>query len=118
VILITHDLGVVAGVAHRVAVMYAGRIVESARTDALFADPRHPYTQGLLASVPSMDGPRLTTLQSIPGLPPDLSNLPSGCPFRPRCPRAFEPCAANYPELTLLAPEHSARCFAAERDQR
>jgi oligopeptide transport system ATP-binding protein len=113
-ILITHDLGVVAGMAHRIAVMYAGRIVETASSDALFARPRHPYTQGLLASIPRMDTPRGATLTPIPGMPPDLSNLPSGCPFRPRCARAFDACAQDYPELKELEPGHAVRCFAAE----
>jgi oligopeptide transport system ATP-binding protein len=114
VILVTHDLGVVAGMAHRIAVMYAGRIVESASTDELFTHPRHPYTQGLLSSIPRMDTPRQQQLNPIPGLPPDLSNLPGGCPFRPRCAKAFADCAA-YPELTSCGEGHQVRCFAAER---
>jgi oligopeptide transport system ATP-binding protein len=114
VILITHDLGVVAGMADRVAVMYAGRIVESARTEELFANPRHPYTRGLLASIPRMDLPRTAALTPIVGLPPDLSNLPAGCPFRPRCPKAFADCV-TYPELRELTPDHLVRCFSAER---
>jgi oligopeptide transport system ATP-binding protein len=117
VILITHDLGVVAGMADRIAVMYAGRIVECARAEELFARPRHPYTQGLLGSIPRMDTLRSAALTPIAGLPPDLSNLPAGCPFRPRCSKAFADCAA-YPELKVLdahAPEHTVRCFAAER---
>ena len=117
VILVTHDLGVVAGMAHRIAVMYAGRIVETANADTLFARPRHPYTQGLLASIPRMDTPRDQALTPIPGLPPDLSNLPAGCPFRPRCPKAFEQCADAYPELREAGPDHQVRCFAAERGQ-
>jgi len=117
VILVTHDLGVVAGMAHRIAVMYAGRIVETASTDALFTRPRHPYTQGLLASIPRMDTPRGQSLSPIPGLPPDLSNLPSGCPFRPRCSKAFADCEAAYPELTACGSDHLVRCFAAERGE-
>jgi oligopeptide/dipeptide ABC transporter ATP-binding protein len=98
--------------AHRIAVMYAGRIVESASSDKLFEDPRHPYTQGLLASIPRMDTPRDAALTPIPGLPPDLSNLPSGCPFRPRCSKAFDACAQIYPDLERLEPGHDARCLA------
>jgi oligopeptide/dipeptide ABC transporter ATP-binding protein len=97
--------------------MYAGRIVECARAEELFARPRHPYTQGLLGSIPRMDTLRSAALTPIAGLPPDLSNLPPGCPFRPRCSKAFADCAA-YPELKVLdaqAPEHTVRCFAAER---
>jgi oligopeptide transport system ATP-binding protein len=114
VILITHDLGVVADMAHRIAVMYAGRIVESAKTTTLFERPQHPYTRGLLASVPRMDAARDQPLQPIPGLPPDLSRLPSGCPFRPRCTRAFERCAQEYPALIEEEAQHSVRCFAVQ----
>ena len=115
-ILITHDLGVVAGMAHRIAVMYAGRIVECASAEQLFDDPRHPYTQGLLASIPRLDTPRGAALTPIAGLPPDLSNLPEGCPFRPRCPRAFEDCARIYPDLRALELGHDARCLAVQRE--
>jgi oligopeptide/dipeptide ABC transporter ATP-binding protein len=98
VILITHDLGLVAGMADRVLVMYAGRVIEAARTDALFASPAHPYSAGLLASTPSLTGAHRTALRAIPGLPPSLAKLPPGCPFRPRCHRALERCATEYPE--------------------
>ena len=114
VILITHDLGVVAGMAHRIAVMYAGRIVESAPASALFAQPRHAYTQGLLASVPSMHTDRTAQLTPIRGMPPDLSNLPTGCPFHPRCRHALARCGDVYPELLTLEPQHSARCLLLE----
>jgi len=85
VILITHDLGVVAGMTDRVVVMYAGKVVETAPTDELFANPRHPYTLGLLASVPRLDEKRHAELKTIEGAPPDLLRPPSGCPFMPRC---------------------------------
>jgi oligopeptide transport system ATP-binding protein len=85
VILITHDLGVVAGMTDRVVVMYAGKVVETAPTDELFANPRHPYTLGLLASVPRLDEKRTSELRTIEGAPPDLLNPPPGCPFMPRC---------------------------------
>ena len=118
VILITHDLGVVAGMAHRIAVMYAGRIVERAPTEVLFAAPRHPYTQGLLGSVPRMDADRAAQLTPIPGLPPDLSQLPGGCPFRPRCARAVTRCEQQYPELLEIASGHAARCVHLEGEER
>ena len=85
VIMITHDLGVVAGMTDRVVVMYAGKVVEMAPTDDIFANPRHPYTLGLLASVPRLDEERTAQLRTIEGAPPDLLNPPSGCPFMPRC---------------------------------
>jgi oligopeptide/dipeptide ABC transporter ATP-binding protein len=116
-ILITHDLGVVAGMAHRIAVMYAGRIVEMASADRLFTEPRHPYTQGLLASIPRMDTPRGENLVPISGLPPNLAQLPAGCPFRPRCARAFDACAEVYPELKAIETGHSASCLAIERQE-
>jgi oligopeptide/dipeptide ABC transporter ATP-binding protein len=117
VILITHDLGVVAGMAHRVAVMYAGRIVEMTDTARLFTEPRHPYTQGLLASIPRMDTPRGAPLVPIPGLPPNLAQLPPGCPFQPRCARALGECTQTYPELRELTPGHHARCLATELER-
>jgi oligopeptide transport system ATP-binding protein len=116
VILITHDLGVVAGMADRVLVMYAGRIVEAADTETLFARPRHPYTRALLKSVPRLDSPPGAELATIPGLPPDLSNLDAGCPFRPRCPLAMPKCAEAYPPNVGTA-EHPVHCFAEEEAQ-
>lgn len=98
-VLITHDLGVVAGLADRVAVMYAGRIVETGTVDAIFARPRHPYTQGLLSCTPRLDGPVAQALPTIPGQPPNLQNLPPGCSFQPRCGYALDQCRAARPEL-------------------
>ena len=95
-ILITHDLGVVAGVADRIAVMYAGRIVEHADVRALYARPAHPYTEGLLDSIPRLDQ-RGRDLRTIPGLPPNLTRIPSGCPFHPRCPRVAPICRTDLP---------------------
>ncbi len=110
VVLITHDLGVVAGQADRVAVMYAGRIVEQAATEALFARPAHPYTRGLLASVPSLVGGLDDDLPVIPG---SVANLPNaGCKFVPRCPLAFERCREE-PPLLPVAGGHSAACWRA-----
>lgn len=100
VMLITHDLGVVAGMAERVAVMYAGRIVEQAKTADLFASPQHPYTRGLLRATPRLLGAR-DRLSTIEGLPPDLSDLPEGCPFAPRCESAHDRCEQAYPPKSL-----------------
>jgi oligopeptide transport system ATP-binding protein len=113
VILITHDLGVVAGLADRVAVMYAGRIVETGAAADVFANPQHPYTRGLLRSIPRLDRQATATLTSIPGLPPDLSTLPSGCPFRPRCEAAMDRCAVEFPPQLALGPERDVYCWEA-----
>jgi peptide/nickel transport system ATP-binding protein len=117
-ILITHDMGVVAGAADRVNVMYAGRIVESADVKDLYANPLMPYTQGLLASVPRMDRPHTNRLSAIPGQPPSMIALPSGCSFNPRCARKNEvgasKCETQLPELTLRGAGHTARCFIGE----
>jgi peptide/nickel transport system ATP-binding protein len=101
-LLITHDLGVVAEMADRVAVMYSGRIVEQAPVHELFRDPRHPYTRGLLASIPG--GARGSKLQAIQGTIPPLGHLPPGCAFAPRCPNRFEPCDAAPPGVTVILP--------------
>jgi oligopeptide transport system ATP-binding protein len=116
VLLITHDLGVVAGMADRVNVMYAGRIVESAATEELFARPSMPYTWGLLDSVPRMDTSRSDKLIPIHGAPPDLVNPPAGCRFAPRCRFAREICLTGEPELAPLAesPQHTTRCWGMQ----
>jgi oligopeptide/dipeptide ABC transporter ATP-binding protein len=113
VLLITHDLGIVAGRADRVAVMYAGQIVEEATTSRLFANPSHPYTQGLFASVPRITGP-LKRLNPIRGSVPAPSAWPSGCRFRPRCPKAFDKSELEPPLLTV-EPDHRMRCWLAEQ---
>ena len=110
-ILITHDLGVVARYADKVAVMYGGRIVEQADAAELYANPRHPYTRGLLASVPRLDGATGQRLVPIAGQPPDLSALPPGCSFAPRCTRADGQCAAQRPLLREVAPQHLNACL-------
>ena len=112
VVLITHDLGVVAGTADDIMVMYAGRGVERASVDTLFAEPRHPYTMGLLGAVPKPHLPAEHRLVPIKGNPPSLAAIPSGCPFNPRCPMATEKCRAVEPELTLAnaAEGHLASC--------
>jgi peptide/nickel transport system ATP-binding protein len=112
VLLITHDLGIVAGRADRVAVMYAGQIVEEAPTERLFARPSHPYTQGLFASVPRITGP-LQRLSPIGGTVPAPGGWPSGCRFRPRCPKAFDK-SETMPPLLSVGPEHRMRCWLAE----
>ncbi len=114
IIMITHDLGVVARMADRVAVMYAGRIVEESDTDTLFGAPRHPYTWGLLDSIPRLDGDRHAPLTPIPGNPPSLIALPSGCSFRPRCPSAGEVCANERPSLCEVGEGHRASCLRVD----
>ena len=111
VMLITHDLGVVADTAARVAVMYAGRVVEEAPVMALFTSPKHPYTQGLLNSIPRLERTeRRARLQAIPGMVPDLLDLPKGCKFLARCSKVFEPCSGEEPPLKEIAPNHRVRC--------
>jgi oligopeptide/dipeptide ABC transporter ATP-binding protein len=119
VILITHDLGVVAEVADDIVVMYAGRIVERGAKRQLFYDPQHPYTWGLLGSIPRLDRPKPERLHSIEGTPPSLINLPEGCKFRPRCPHAFEKCNEE-PELKnrVDSPGHLDRCWLSVEDKR
>ncbi|HCG71269.1 MAG TPA: peptide ABC transporter ATP-binding protein [Gammaproteobacteria bacterium] len=114
-ILITHDLGVVARYADKVAVMYGGRVVERASARDLYKRPQHPYTQGLMQSIPKLDGDPGSRLYTIDGQPPDLSNLPSGCSFHPRCPFAQEQCTTAKPSLQDIAPNHQRACFGYER---
>jgi oligopeptide transport system ATP-binding protein len=110
VILITHDLGVVAGMADNVMVMYAGKEAEYAPVRELFGHPRHPYTEGLLKSVPRLDEQEHAKLQSIRGLPPIVTNLPPGCPFKPRCDYASDICGQDYPGRTQFSEAHFAHC--------
>jgi oligopeptide/dipeptide ABC transporter ATP-binding protein len=110
-LIITHNLGVVARYADRVNVMYAGRIVERGTAREIYANPRHPYTLGLLRSVPRLDEPRRAKLDPIPGQPPDLTRLPAGCAFAPRCSFAVERCRRDRPELELVAADHTAACW-------
>jgi oligopeptide/dipeptide ABC transporter ATP-binding protein len=100
VIWVTHDLGVVARVAQRVLVMYAGHVVEEGPTAAVFATPEHPYTAGLLAAIPPVKGAERHRLRQIPGSPPDPASMPTGCPFAPRCPYVIERCRDDMPPLT------------------
>jgi peptide/nickel transport system ATP-binding protein len=123
IIMITHDLGVVAEIADDVMVMYAGRAVEKGTINDVFFDPAHPYTFGLLNSMPRLDRDKTERLDPIPGNPPSLIRLPTGCPFHPRC--AFptvvggDRCRSEYPDLYELAPGHSRRCFLTvqQRDE-
>jgi len=113
-LIITHNLGVVARYADRVNVMYAGRIVERGTAREIYATPRHPYTLGLLRSVPRLDEPRKAKLQPIPGQPPDLSRLPPGCAFAPRCAYAIERCRLEVPPLEPVQDEHVSACWVAK----
>jgi oligopeptide/dipeptide ABC transporter ATP-binding protein len=110
VMLITHDLGVVAGMCDRVLVMYAGSIVEEATRREIFYNPRHPYTLGLLRSVPRLDRVRTERLPQIEGLPPDLARLPQGCPFQARCPYVTEICRREMPPLRSVESDHRVAC--------
>jgi oligopeptide/dipeptide ABC transporter ATP-binding protein len=112
IILITHDLGVVADIADEILVMYAGRTVEHGAKRDVFADPQHPYTWGLLASIPRVDQPRRKRLPSIAGAPPSLIDLPPGCAFRPRCAHAFDRCVQEPPlETRAERRTHEDRCW-------
>lgn len=111
ILFITHDLGVIADVADRVAVMYAGHVVETAAVDELFDHPCHPYTEGLLASVPELTGPIAERLPSIPGRVPPLGRVPAACPFQDRCPRVTEICRRERPPLDEVRPDHAAACW-------
>jgi oligopeptide transport system ATP-binding protein len=111
IIWITHDLGVVAGLAQRVIVMYGGFIIEEAQVDELFANPAHPYTIGLIGSLPRVDQTEHKKLYSIEGLPPMLFEKPTHCPFAPRCKFALEHCWKENPPLELVGPEHRAACW-------
>ena len=111
-LLITHDLGVIATLADRVAVMYAGRIVETAPVDQIYSAPAHPYTQGLLASIPGETAGK--RLRAIPGNVPAIGQAPRGCAFAPRCPERFDPCGDRVPDLTHVTAAHEVRCFLNE----
>jgi peptide/nickel transport system ATP-binding protein len=118
VVLITHDMGVVADVADRVMVMYAGRVVERGSKSELFYDPQHPYTWGLLGSIPRLDRPKPNRLTAIRGMPPSLINLPEGCSFGPRCPHRFDRCG-QVPELTnKIGNGHLDACFLEPQTKR
>lgn len=111
IIFITHDLGVVAELCDRVIVMYGGLVMEEASIFDIFEQPKHPYTMGLLASIPDLHQDKSVRLMPIPGSPPDMTNPPKGCPFAPRCPYARNICAAELPEFTDVGENHHSRCF-------
>jgi oligopeptide transport system ATP-binding protein len=111
IIWITHDLGVIAGLARRVSVMYGGYLIEEALVNELYANPQHPYTIGLLGSLPRLDSKKHQRLFSIEGLPPVLYEKPNSCPFAPRCKWAMERCWKENPALEIVAPEHRAACW-------
>jgi len=117
-LLITHDLGVVAEQADDVAIMYAGKIVERSNTRAIFNQPFHPYTVGLLNSLPSIGGAKKKRLDAIPGVVPSPLKLPSGCRFRDRCPRAADTCAQIEPQLIEKAPGHTVACHFPHTETR
>ncbi len=117
IIFITHDFGIVARMCDRVAVMYAGKIVEIADVEDLFYRPQHPYTQALLGSVPDLEED-VEWLTSIHGQPPNLDNMPTGCSFQPRCEYAFEKCEEEYPPEYLVGNKHIARCWRLDDDHR
>jgi peptide/nickel transport system ATP-binding protein len=119
VILITHDLGVVARLADDIAVMYAGRIVEQGTKESIFYDPQHPYTWGLLGSIPRIDRPKPPKLHAIPGQPPSLVRPPQGCKFRPRCPHAFAACFEEPDLVARVEPAtHLDRCWLTPDEKR
>ncbi|POH29336.1 MULTISPECIES: ABC transporter ATP-binding protein [Sinorhizobium] len=117
VVWITHDLALIAGLVDRVVVLYAGTVVEDAPVDALYANPRHPYTRGLLASIPKLSDAPASRLNSIGGTPPEPGRRPEGCPFAPRCPLAMDICRSHVPKLEPVsaAGSHRAACFAVEK---
>lgn len=114
-IIITHNLGVVARYADRVNIMYAGKIIERGTALEIYSNPKHPYTLGLLKSVPRLDLPRTEKLDPIEGQPPDLTNLPHGCSFRPRCRFAIDRCAEEIPTLQSVGGGHTSACFVADQ---
>jgi oligopeptide/dipeptide ABC transporter ATP-binding protein len=115
ILLITHNLAVVAETCDRVAVMYGGKLQEVAPVRELFHNPLHPYTQGLLGSLPRVDGERAARLTTIPGSVPDIHSLPAGCKFSTRCPQRFDPCDTIEPALVEVAPDHLVRCHLHDR---
>ena len=117
IVLITHDMGVVATVCSKVAIMYGGLIMECGTSEEIFYHPKHPYTKALLRAIPSLDLEEGERLQSIPGLPPSLSNPPAGCPFAERCGHATKRCHEELPEYQEFGGTHRAMCFLNEQEE-
>ncbi len=117
IILITHDLGIVAGMCDRLLVMYGGKIIEEGSVKKIFSSPYHPYTKGLLRSIPRLDWNREDKLIPIPGTPPNLLNPPRGCPFSPRCGSLMGICTKQTPELSQIDPHHAAACWLKTREE-
>jgi oligopeptide transport system ATP-binding protein len=116
IIFISHNLGVVAEICSRVMVMYGGMVMEYANINDIFNNPKHPYTIGLLKSIPAIDQDRSVSLQSIPGSPPDMSNPPEGCPFHPRCRYARKICSIKIPPIVDISKDHGSRCWLLDAD--
>jgi peptide/nickel transport system ATP-binding protein len=114
-VIVTHDMGVHANFSERIAVLYAGQVIEEADTRTIFNYPRHPYTQHLIRSLPKLDDK--STRLSIPGKPPALDDLPTGCRFHPRCSYVMERCRVETPVLQEVAPTHRAACFLIDQNQ-
>jgi len=114
IILVTHDMGVHANVADRIGIMYAGKIVEEASTEKIFREPLHPYTQFLINSLPKFGDK--TPRESVPGSPPSLADLPSGCPFHPRCPQVLDICKEQMPNYIAVTPNHKVACWLVEEN--
>lgn len=118
IMFITHDLGVIAQLCDEVVVMYAGKVVESGPIESLFKNPRHPYTKGLLDSIPKLSTPRKSVLKTIEGMVPALADMPAGCRFQNRCPYKEERCTESSPESEKVSEEHTVNCFAWEKLER
>jgi peptide/nickel transport system ATP-binding protein len=115
IILVTHDMGVHANIADRIGIMYAGKIVEEATTEKIFARPQHPYTQFLINSLPKFGDKSVRA--SVPGSPPSLADLPTGCPFHPRCPHAMDICRQKMPSFTQVDENHKVACWLVGDEQ-
>jgi len=116
IIMITHDLGIVAGMCNRIVVMYAGRVVEEGTTDEIFYNPKHEYTKGLLRSIPKLDSEKEEKLIPIEGTPVDLLNPPAGCPFAPRCRQCMKICLRKMPEFTQISETHKSACWLLQKE--
>lgn len=114
--MITHDLGIVASMCNRIAVMYAGKVVEEGTTDEIFYNPKHEYTKGLLRSIPKIDSEKHEKLIPIDGTPVDMLNPPAGCPFAPRCEKCMRICLKRMPEFTQITQTHKSACWMLQKE--